>query len=153
MEDAGSAADVEEEAVEDQAESGDENQRGEILGDCGRNLNRQGHAAVTTGEEIDDTGHQCVQETAAHVLSAFARMGSFECNGLRNGLAAERAARQVGGDLLPAEGATAFLHSSSLAWVGLAPVTSVSSGKRKRQALVGGMFCNGYLIGSTFHGM
>jgi len=95
---AASGAEVEESAVEDHAEAGEEEERGEDLVDEGWNGNRKSHAAVAGGEEINDAGEKGIEKTAAHVFAAFE--GVYAVDALHdgigggNGFAAIGAARQ-----------------------------------------------------------
>ena len=88
---------VEEGAVEDHAEAGEEEEWGEDLVDKGWNGDGKSHAAVAGGEEIDDAGEKGIEKTAAHVFAAFEAVNAIDAlgNGIGggNGFAAIGAAR------------------------------------------------------------
>ena len=96
-----SGAEVEEGAVEDHAEAGEEEERSEDLVDKRWNGNGKGHAAVSGGEEIDDGGEERVEKSAPHVLAAREGLDGIDPGfdgvhdaGGGNGFAAIGAARQ-----------------------------------------------------------
>src|SRR2546430_9046714 len=73
-----SGAEVEEGAVEDHAEAGEEEERSEDLVDKRWNGNGNGHAAVAGGEEIDDASEKSIEKTAAHVFAAFESLHAID---------------------------------------------------------------------------
>jgi len=115
-----SGAEVEEGAVEDHAEAGEEEERSEDLVDKRWNGNGNRHAAVAGGEEINDAGEKSIEKTAAHVFAAFE--GVYAVDALHGGIG--------GGNGFAAIGATRQRYANRFS-------TKWTTTRRKQMSLAG----------------
>src|SRR5262249_9663364 len=127
-----SAADVQKQSVKHQTQSGDEQERREILIHHGRNGDRQIHAAVSAREKINNSREQRVQKSAAHIFSAVRGVRSFRSDRLRNRFAAKRTVVERGPDGFSAIRTVACSHDRA----SLELLLSLSSVRGSRQAFL-----------------